>query len=545
MKDVFLLTKILLKSSFNNNSKKSKLVRFLGFGLVYLYIAVIIGYISYEAISALKTVGQEAVFINLWIVSMVSFIIMRAIFTSINVLFFSKDIEFLLPLPIKPYKIVMAKLNYLIISEYFMCGVILLPALLVYGFLMNLNLWFYILSILIILFLPVIPVVLVSLLLTIVMRFTNFLRNKDIVQYITIVLTLLLVLGIQGLTTTDNQITQDQLVDALIKTNGLVEVYTQYFVTLKPVMNSILNYNTSYGMGQLLIFAAESIFIYAIVIFVASKFYISTVVNTTSSKKRINGEKNLKEKIFKEESYSKAYIKKEWKILMRNPIFFMQCVMPSILFPLFVLVTVFMSFKEMGISEGANNPFNAGLVESSLGASICLAIMIFAFMFNFVSITGVSRDGKQAVFMKYVPIKLQKQCLYKIMPGVILNLFPIVYTLIALKLLVPDVSLIFIAELAVIAILFNIFNNYIMIMIDLRQPKLEWLTEYAVVKQNFNMVYEFGIYIIEAIAVGILGAFIQNKEILLLIFAAIGIILIWQIQNYISKNEKKLFDQII
>lgn len=542
MKEVFLLTKILLKSSFNKNSNKSKLARYLGFGLVYLYIASVIGYVSYEAISALKQIGQDAVFVNLCIVYMTVFIVMRAAFTSINVLFFSKDIEFLLPLPIKPYKIVMAKINYLIISEYFLCGVILLPALIVYSVLMKLNFSFYILSILLILLLPIIPVVLVSLLLTIIMKFTNIFRNKDIVQYITIGITLILIVGLQGLTTTDSQITQEQLADSLLRANGLVEMYTKYFVTLKPVMNSILNYNTLYGIGQLLIFAFESIFTYGIVIFIASKFYINTAINTISSKNKKKFRNS--ETIFKENSGGKAYIKKEWKNLIRNPIYFMQCVIPSIVFPLFVLVTVYMTFKEMGIS-GEANPFETLNIENPLGAGILLSIMIFSFMFNFVSITGVSRDGKQAVFMKYIPINLQKQCLYKIMPGIILNLFPILYTIIGVKFLIPYTSIIFIGQIATIAIFFNIFNNYLMLIIDLKHPKLEWMTEYAVVKQNFNMVYEMGIYILEAIFVVIFGACIPNTELFIVIALILGIMLIRYIEKYINKNEKKLFKQII
>lgn len=542
MKEVFLLTKILLKSSFNKNSNKSKLARYLGFGLVYLYIASVIGYVSYEAISALKQIGQDAVFVNLCIVYMTVFIVMRAAFTSINVLFFSKDIEFLLPLPIKPYKIVMAKINYLIISEYFLCGVILLPALIIYGVLMKLNFIFYILSILLILLLPIIPVVLVSLLLTIIMKFTNIFRNKDIVQYITIGITLILIVGLQGLTTTDSQITQEQLADSLLRANGLVEMYTKYFVTLKPVMNSILNYNTLYGIGQLLIFAFESIFTYGIVIFIASKFYINTAINTISSKNKKKFRNS--ETIFKENSGGKAYIKKEWKNLIRNPIYFMQCVIPSIVFPLFVLVTVYMTFKEMGIS-GEANPFETLNIENPLGAGILLSIMIFSFMFNFVSITGVSRDGKQAVFMKYIPINLQKQCLYKIMPGIILNLFPILYTIIGVKFLIPYTSIIFIGQIATIAIFFNIFNNYLMLIIDLKHPKLEWMTEYAVVKQNFNMVYEMGIYILEAIFVVIFGACIPNTELFIVIALILGIVLIRYIEKYINKNEKKLFEQII
>ena len=52
----------------------------------------------------------------------------------------SKDIEILTPLPIKSKKVVAAKLNWLIISQYIMSAMLALPGVLIYGYLQNLNL---------------------------------------------------------------------------------------------------------------------------------------------------------------------------------------------------------------------------------------------------------------------------------------------------------------------------------------------------------------------------------------------------------------------
>ena len=54
-------------------------------------------------------------------------------------MFFSKDVETLLPLPIKENKIVMAKMNVLIISEYLTGLLILAPVLVVYGYMLKLG----------------------------------------------------------------------------------------------------------------------------------------------------------------------------------------------------------------------------------------------------------------------------------------------------------------------------------------------------------------------------------------------------------------------
>ena len=77
----------------------------------------VVGYGSREIVSALVIFKMEFYFIKLALIGMFSFYIMQTIVAGLNVLFFSKDIETLLPLPIKPYKIVMAKMNTLIIID--------------------------------------------------------------------------------------------------------------------------------------------------------------------------------------------------------------------------------------------------------------------------------------------------------------------------------------------------------------------------------------------------------------------------------------------
>ena len=285
------------RSTNNKKSKNSSPLKIFGWALLYMYLMGIIGYVSFEMIKSLKEINQEEVFLSFALIMLLGMTIMRSLFTSINLLFFSKDTEYLLPLPIKSYKIIIAKINCLIISEYLMSFIILLPAFIVYGYLLRLSMLFYIMAMAIILIIPIIPIMLVSLIITLIMKCTNIIRNKDFVQYITIVLSLLLIFGIMFLTGADQQLTNEELAAMLVKANGLSEVYTKYFFTLKPATNVLKNYNTTEGINSLILILGETVLIYNIVIFIMSKFYIKNVTNikaSTSSKRKETNKKEFK-----------------------------------------------------------------------------------------------------------------------------------------------------------------------------------------------------------------------------------------------------------
>ena len=113
MKEIFLLTKTLLKSSSSETRKKGEKTskgfnKILFFIFVYGYIIDFMSFISYYAIESLIAINQPAVFLNIAFVAMLGFCIIQSVISSLNILFFSKDLDFLLPLPITPNKIIIS-----------------------------------------------------------------------------------------------------------------------------------------------------------------------------------------------------------------------------------------------------------------------------------------------------------------------------------------------------------------------------------------------------------------------------------------------------
>lgn len=543
MKDIILLTKILFKESIN--TKKITFGKFLLFVFIYLYIAGLVGYVSYEIITSLIQINQQAVFLGICFVDVLVFEIVQTIFSSLNILFFSNDIQYLMPLPIKPIKIVIAKINCLIISQYIMELVLVLPAMILYGYLLNAGIVFYIMGLLIMIMFPVFPVILTTIIVTLIMKFTNIIKNKDMVQYLSVGLTLIFVISIQLLNTSNNSITNEELANMIVETNGLLSVYINFFITIKLAVNSLVNYNNYMGILNIVILILAAASVYILGALLISKIYIKSVTKIMSGGIK-SKKKSSNEMTFKKASIVKSYVKKEFINLNRNPIFFMQCILPSILFPFIFGIPVFLSYKDMN-SEDINMLKHLLIEksETSIGIAVGLLIVVFFFMMNFISVTSISRDRNNANFMKYIPIDLEKQCVYKLIPGIILNFVPIMFFIVGFIYLVPSISVKSVIYFVILAILINIFNNYMMIIVDLKNPKLEWMTEYAVVKQNINMFFQIAIIVLEFGIIMFLGFKFSNLDMYVISVSLLYIIGICAVKKYISKNKNKLFSKVM
>lgn len=545
MKKNLNLTIVLLKNNFSKMKFKSKTAMILLYAFLIIYFSGIMGYVSFEAIKSLQEINQQALYISICLLVAIGFSLIRTIFTSINVLYFSKDTEYLLPLPIKPKDILIAKLNVLLIYEYIIDIFLCLIPMIIYGILEKVTITYYFLMVIVFLLLPLVPILLSSLLIIFIMRFTNIIKNKDFVQYITIFLVFVLIFGIQfisGNATSNDEITNEELAIMISESNGTVEIFSKAFITVQSATYALINFNNVIGLKNILLFVFETFAIYFVILKISSRLYLKGLVGVNSGAK---GKKNkkIRNDYTKKESKALSYIKKEFKLLIRNPIYLMQCVMPSILFPILFSLPIYTSYKNLG-AEGMQELMSIKeIINTPMAFAVEFSAIEFLFVFNFIALTAISRDGSNSVFMKQIPIPLYKQCIYKIMPGIIMNIIPILYVTLIAGIFFKQ-NLLLILGILIISALLNIFENYLMILIDLKKPKLQWTTEYAVVKQNMNMLYQmiFGtVIILVFIAIANMIKNILIISLLSILFFSIGIFIV---NNYVKKNETKIFENI-
>ena len=106
------------------------------------------------------------------------------------------------------------------------------------------------------------------------MRFTNIIKNKSKSMYLTVILTTLIVGIIIGLLNYNTDLNSEGFENAVLAANGLAESVANFFVLIKPIMNTLLNYDNINGFINFAIYIIESIAVYSILIFIMSKIYI-------------------------------------------------------------------------------------------------------------------------------------------------------------------------------------------------------------------------------------------------------------------------------
>lgn len=168
-------------------------------------------------------------------------------------------------------------------------------------------------------------------------------------------------------------------------------------------------------------------------------------------------------------------------------------------------------------------------------------------MMNYISITAISRDGASAVFVKYIPLSLYRQFLYKSIPHIIMNTIMNLIVFILAKLVTP-IPILYLIVVLILSTLFNIIQSFLNLIIDLKKPKLKWDTEYAVVKQNMNLMWTmiFGMVCI-GIIVGLTVIFTVancNPIIAFSITTLFLIGVIYLLNRYIKEHQEELFKKI-
>ena len=529
----------------STKTKQKKTGMLLLYILAFGYLAGVMGFVSYGMITSMMQIHQEAVFLGVFLLGMALLLVFQSIFSCMNVFYFSKDVEYVLPLPLRPVEILMAKFNTMLVTEYIMEFIIGFIPFLLYGILTGASIFYYIMAVIVLMVFPIFPILIASLLVMIIMSFAKITKKRDTYQFIATIILILVILGIQFFISGHVKMSEEQMLEQLVQTNGLVQSIGQYFVTLLPSVQAMTATNIGTMLLELIKLLAITAAAYGIFMLLGQKIYfkgaIDNQIGNGTAHKKIKGDK-----VYKPKKIAISYVKKEFMSLVKNPIFLMQCILPPILFP-FLFLGVFV----LGIG-GEEQVQMDSLLQQIQGNStgvLCILVGVtqFFMMMSYTSVTAISRDGQNAVFMKYIPVSFYKQIHYKAMPAILLNLFMFVITLGIVYYKIPNIGITTYLAAFVIATLLNILQSELMVIVDLKRPKLEWTTEYAVVKQNMNMIFTFFVCFIVIAIIAIIGGVLGNTNvwigtILLLVLSIVGVIVV---DRYIYHHQTKLMEKII
>lgn len=511
MSKLWILTKVLIKSSLSTAQKKKR--RSVPPFILLLLLLIIfassfsfpLGAMFLSMYNVLAPINQQGVILTLAIASVSVVTLVLGIFYVLTVFYFAKDVELLLPLPLSPSEILGAKFISVLIYEYLTELVLLTPAIVVYGVKSNASVVYYLLSLLVFLVVPVIPLIIASIINMVVMRFTNIGKHKDALRIIGGLIALAFGLGInilmQRLASFGTE--PDKLLEMLTKgDNSLVGMMSKVFPSAKLASISLIYSTELRGIVNLLLFIAVSLIFVMLFFILAEVLYFKGALgNSEVYSKRQKLSKDQMEKSTRQNSIIKAYTLKELKILFRTPAFLMNCVIINFLWPVFFSIGAFSagSSGEIKIDDIINfikQPKALGIAMAAV-----FAMSLFVSGSNGIASTSLSREGQNIFTSKYLPIKFRDQVIGRIIPAIILSLLPVIIAIIAVSVLVRFSADIIIAA-CILAVLGTILTSLLGILLDIKFPKLSWDNEQKAVKQNINLiVVMFGSWALAALVI--------------------------------------------
>lgn len=560
IKRIFSLSNIFLKDSYQNlniiNFENHKLNKKSIFLWMIIFLLLSLFWVCEKGIKFLVQRGLSEVFLNIYFSIFSVLIMFQTVLVCTNIFYFSKDIEFILPLPIKPTELLISKFITLITGIYiseFIFGII---PLFLYGIYNNYNFLFYINTIIILIIFPLFLSLFISIIMMFVMKISKFIKNKDIFQLIITLFLISFIFFIEyktlGTIIVNNgeieNIDQEQVVEKILDFNNRIKNSNKYFLVINPSINALLNSNFKSFIEIFKILLIDFITFYIFILIGKTTYLKDILRNATYLINKKNTKMNIQKKC-KKNNRIKSYIKKEFKNLFRNPMFFMQCIYPVII-TLITIIIMGIIIKPKLQQAFLNEEFKNIIGNISFDITtiyLVLGIMQFLFMLSMASLTSFSRDGKNSSFVKYIPITYYKQFICKGIPQILINTFSIIVILGILYFVYPSINLIYLLDIFILGYLLNIINSYIMIIIDLLNPKLEWDSEYALLKQNNNKIFQYVFAIFVILFLVYLNNIFENSNLDFSIFLTeiIFIAIIIIINIFVFIKQKKLFRKII
>lgn len=564
VKKIKILSKIFIKDYFQNLYIFNKDTKKINKKSVAVWLAIIsiitMGLLSFQIIDFLEKAGQEILFLKIYLLILATVFIFQAILVCTNVFYFSKDLEYILPLPIKPIELLISKFNNVISITYGMELLLLFVPLVIYGMLTVKPVLYYFMVPLVLLIFPVFLILIVSTIMLLIMQLTKFIKNKDIFQIIIVtILTFILtsaeiyafnsIFGEKIINIENTQNIEIETAEiSLQNLNNKIDKLNNYFIIINPCISLLTELNFNNIVIQILKLLLLNSIIFILFLFFGKILYLKNLLkNIAYINKKKNKKKIIKNK-YKKNKIKVSYIKNEILKIIKTPTFFLQCIFQYIFIIIILLLILNMVFpiiidnfiQEDYLNKLGKNDFSLQCI------CILLGVVQIVFTLGNISLTAISREGKNANFMKYIPVSMFKQFIWKSVPQIFCNSLLIIGLTFVVAINIPKISIIYYITSVVLAMILNIINSFIMLIVDLKNPNLDWITETSVLKDNKNKLYQ---YVLTILIVLMLLYFIKifanidikiSVSIILSILTGILIIIVL----YIKKNINKLFKNI-
>lgn len=444
----------------------------------------------------------------------------------INEFYFSSDIDFLLPLPVKAEAIISAKFIVTYLAECGMEILVILSAWIGYMIAAGTSAKNLLLFIPVSLTLPLIPLLYCGFTSFIVMRVFAFIKSRRVLNFFMTALSLVLLSmailsfgGLEGLTV-------ENFISSLRGgENKFMKIMNLLFYPSYLLIKDMA-YNEYSGILIYFVLSVAALFLF---IFLAGIMYMPglSAYKSAADKKsvRISKTKNKKHGLFG------ALFYKEIRILFRTSGFVSNCILINIFWPVIVIIVLLMQ-KGSYTVERFIFTYHLSYVLAHITLIIgLLSLAALTAAGNGLASSAITREGSAAFFMKYIPVPYRLQLLVKASVSVIISILSYLLDVLIIKKVLylnqkDTLYYFFIGTLMIIIIC------CLGLLLDTKNPKLVWEDEVNALRANLGVFLNMAEAIMISLAMALMGIvlyFIKSASIsiirilylVLLLFASI------------------------
>ena len=488
MRKYLSLTRVLLKNSMGmmSDGKSKKALNVFIYGVLAVCM-IPLGFTLYmmfnTAMAQLQPLQQEGAVLTLGfhISSLVTFLF--SIFLIPSIFYFSKDSETLLALPLPPQTILSAKFSVCLVYEYAFTLIVCVPLYIAYANNAAIGIPYILLALAIFITLPIYPLVLSSIITMLLMRFVPFFKNRDRFNMIAGILSIILAFGF-SFAMNSGTIAEDPnaLISMLTQgNNSMISLFSKIFPAIPFAAEALISSDALQLVYYILITCAAL----AVLVILGKWLYFKGAIGFSETK---SSRKELSAKDFarvSRHSKVRTYLIKELRLLIRTPVYAINCIGMCVLMPIMLLVIFITADADVLLQQLPDiTPYLDGMLPYAV-----LAGMASGFLFsnlNMISSTAISREGTNISFMKYIPMSLKQQLQAKVLSGILMSVISMLLTMVCVYFLLPIFPLTWYFAAAAASLITIVLGNYASLALDILHPKLVWEQEAAAVKQNMS-----------------------------------------------------------
>lgn len=516
-KDLYIKYGALMhpRTSIQDKKERKKLLSLVFSFFVIVFYAVILQGMLFKDIDNMISMGL----INLFIISIstahVAFLIFTILPSIMSSFYFSNDIKIMQGLPIRNKDIIISKFISIFIDSLLISLFLIIPTFLRICYYSSCGIVSYITITLAIFLTNMLVIAIVSLIIIYLMKYLNKVSNlKNIFQSISLVFALVLYFMVtRYLNSVESLMTAVKNFD-----NSIFKFIPHTFFIVKIFTNNIVTsllYTLIYGG-----------FVFSIMYFVAK--FSEKALQKGIELNSITGTKTKKHKksiSIKKRSIVREIANKEFKEILKTPIYFFNIMAVGIIF----MIIFSVGFINAASKDGMSLPMIINSIDYSFGENLLLetlVCLIAGFLYTtFISFTSstistITREGKNIDIVKTLPTSSRDQVKGRLLASLWITSINLVLIVLALIIFIFIKSGLCISAftLPIAFVIGSIISWFYFSNIDLyigiKFPYFDWDTPQRAVKGGTNPLKSMLFTLVNAFVVFVLyklmSAFIDN-----------------------------------